>query len=98
MPSGDDPSPPGFHELSAVQANGGDRGSAGRRLANDHVPFLTPLEMLGPGLSPWVEEAHDLSRARVGSGDPIPLVVVAHRTREPEVLPDGGPAQRLGMM
>ena len=27
---------------------------------------------------------------------PIPLVVVAHRAREPEVLPEGWPAQRLG--
>lgn len=96
MPTRADPPPPGLDEIDTIQTNGGDRGSASRCLANDHVPLRAPAEMIWPDLSPRVEEAHDLSCERVGSNYPIALVIVAHRAGEPEVLLDGEPAQRLG--
>lgn len=49
--------------------------------------------MLPPYLETGIEEAHDLSCVRIGGGDPIPLVIVAHRASEPEILPYRGPTQ-----
>lgn len=96
MPTHDRPPPPGFHELGAVQADRGDRRSANRGLADDDVPRGTPAEMIRPGLPSWVEEAYDFPRAGIESGYPIAPMIVAHRARKPEVLPDGQTSQRLG--
>jgi hypothetical protein len=73
MPTRADPPAPGLDEIDTIQPNGGDRGSANRCLANDHVPLHAPTEM-------------------IGSRYPIPLVIVAHRAGEPEILLDGEPS------
>src|SRR4051812_25318657 len=96
MPTGDDPPPPGFHDLGAVQANGSNRGSATGRLSDDDIPLRAPAEMSRPDLLARVEEPHHVSGNRIGSGYPVALVIVAHGAREPEVFPEGGPAERLG--
>lgn len=86
MPTRDNPTPPGFHELGTIQANRSDRSSASWRLADDKRSLRAPAEMIQPDLLSWVEETHDFPGVRVGSGDSIALVIVAHRAREPEVL------------
>jgi len=65
---------------------GSDGRAARRREAKDLISLLRPAEMFAPDLMPRIEQTHDLTRDRVEGRDPAPLVVVAQRTGEPEVL------------
>lgn len=95
MPTGNDPPAPGLHELGAIHAKRGDCGSASWRLADNQVPFVVLARMVEPNLPARIEKTHDLACARVGGRDPIALVIVAHRAREPKIVSCGRPAERL---
>jgi len=98
MPTRNDPTAPSFHELGTIQSDGNNRGPASGCVAEDQISLRTPRKVLQPDLPAWIEKAYDFPGVRIGGGNPICLVIVAHRACEPEVAREVGPPSDSGMM
>jgi len=55
-----------------------------------------PAEVVTPGVSAGMEEAHDPTRERIDTRDVAPLVIVARETGEAGIVGGSGPAVLQG--
>lgn len=95
MPPSNNPGTTSFHEFNSIQTKSDDRSPSNRRLAYDRGPVRTPVKVVNPNLPPGIKESYNFACIRVSGSDSTALVVVAHRTREPEIFDYGETAKRL---
>lgn len=87
MPASGHPMAADFNrDVIVVEVQGGDRGSAERRSADDAQSVTAPTKMFAPRLGAWVEQGVLRVRDGIGCRRAVTLVSVAQRATEPQIL------------
>ena len=85
MPTGGDPLPSRRHDVFVVQPQRDYGGATGRCLSYNLNAVGTPLKMLGPDLSAWIEQRNCLRADGVNCTDEGAFIAVAPGAGEPQV-------------